>query len=191
MGGAILIFSAVDDNLVDAWRRFLVVNVSGGDPHLAETPERVVRAYLEMLSGLSTDPRSVLDAVFEEQDYDQMIVVRDIEFVSLCCHHLLPFNGKVHFGYLPDHKIVGLSKIPRLVEVLARRPQIQERLTQEIATCFYEVVQPHGCGVVVEAWHSCVAIRGVQKKDATMRTTALQGCFKTPDVKQEFLGSLR
>jgi len=159
--------------------------------HREETPQRVVNAFKELMYGHLVDPRTILSTAFEEGRYDQMIVVSNIDFVSLCEHHLLPFYGKVHFGYLPDKKIVGLSKIPRLVEALSRQAQVQECFTQQLASIFQEVVTPLGCGAVVTAWHSCVAIRGVRKPNVNMRTVALTGNFRNPDVKVEFLTAVR
>lgn len=158
--------------------------------HVKDTPKRVVKAYQEYFEGCKVDPKSVLTTMFVDQDYDEMVEVLDIEFVSYCEHHLVPFLGKVHFAYLPKKKIVGLSKIPRLIDVLAHRPQVQERLSVEIVDTFQEVVQPKGCGVVIEAFHLCMIARGVRKERAYTKTTALRGCFKKSDVKSEFLNSL-
>ena len=158
------------------------------DEHTIDTPRRVVRAYEELMSGVGKDPSAVLSASFSENHYDQMIAVKDIDFVSLCIHHLLPFHGVAHFAYIPDGKVVGLSKIPRMIEILARRPQIQERLTQQIVCVFNETVRPKGCGVILEAYHSCMGLRGVRKPGASMQTTALAGIFlDRPEVKEEFL----
>ncbi len=157
------------------------------DTHLSGTPSRVVRAYEELFSGVGKDPRSVLHTSFNEERYDQMIIVDKIDFVSVCAHHLLPFHGFARFAYLPDKKVVGLSKIPRMIEILAHRPQIQERLTDEIVALFHDAVHPLGCGVVLDAWHSCVSTRGVHKSGVRMRTISLRGCFREPDVKAEFL----
>jgi GTP cyclohydrolase I len=163
----------------------------GMDPeHTKDTPHRVVHAFAEMMSGCLIDPVTVLQTTFNEASYSQMIVVADMDFVSLCSHHLLPFFGHVHFAYLPDKLLVGLSKIPRLVEVLARRPQIQEKLTDQIATAFQDKLHPKGCGVVVDAWHSCVSIRGVRKTNVRMRTAHLLGEFQEPDVKAEFFAHI-
>jgi len=160
--------------------------------HLEGTTDRVIKAWEELFSGIHTDAKSVLNTAFEENHYDQMICVADIDFVSICAHHLLPFFGKVHFGYLPNKKVVGLSKIPRLVEVLSHRPQIQEQLTQQIANIFQEAMQPLGCGVMIEAAHTCVSIRGARKAGSKMITTALTGLFlDKPAVKEEFLLTLK
>lgn len=158
------------------------------DPHVRGTPMRVAQAFAELFSGVGQDPAAVLTTCFEENHYDQMITVCNIDFVSICAHHLLPFHGQAHFAYLPDKQIVGLSKIPRMVEILARRPQIQERLTQQLATVFQETVKPRGCAIMVEAWHACVGVRGVRKPGVSMRTTALTGLFlSNPAAKEEFL----
>lgn len=157
------------------------------DHHVRDTPNRVLLAYEELMSGVGDDPAAVLKTTFAE-DCDELVVVSDIDFVSLCMHHLLPFVGKIHFGYLPDQQVVGLSKIPRMVEILARRPQIQERLGREIVRTFQEVVKPKGCGVIIDAWHGCVGVRGVRKPGAKMRTVALQGLFRDKvTLKDEFL----
>lgn len=160
--------------------------------HTDGTPERFVKAYQEFFAGCWEDPKEVLDKKFEEKKYNEMVYVNDIKFVSFCAHHLVPFMGRVHFAYIPNKYVVGLSKIPRLVEVFARRPQVQEKLTQEIVDTFDEVIKPQGCGIVVEATHMCMAIRGVKKDDAYMRTTALRGSFLQKEiVRQEFLDGIR
>lgn len=163
-----------------------------GKDHTFNTPERFVKALEELIEGCFKDPKEILKRSFEEGTYNDLIIVKDIDFVSLCAHHFLPFIGKVHFGYLPHKKIVGLSKIPRLIEVLTHRPQIQERLSSQIVEIFQEVVSPKGCGVVVSANHLCMSIRGVRKAGAITETTALQGDFLTnQSLKQEFLASVR
>lgn len=163
-----------------------------GDPHLQDTPSRVIRAYEELFSGCRKSPAEVLNTTFVEDSYNQMIAVCDIDFVSVCAHHLLPFHGKVHFAYIPHGRVVGLSKIPRMVEVLSRRPQIQERMTQQLVDTFQGIVRPLGCGAMVEAWHSCVGIRGVRKPGTVMRTTALAGVFlEQPDTREEFMMTIR
>lgn len=159
--------------------------------HFQDTPRRYVKGLLELIAGVNQDPAAVLKTGFEENHYNQMVSVEQIDFVSLCYHHLLPFHGVVHFAYLPNKRVVGLSKIPRMVEILARRPQIQERLTQQIVEVFQKAVQPKGCACMIEAWHSCVGIRGVRKPNTRMRTTALTGWFLArPAVKEEFLLSV-
>lgn len=169
-------------------------NVVGEKPdkeHLAQTPERVTRTLLnELFVGVKQDPSKILSRAFSEEEYDQMITVSDMEFVSFCMHHILPFVGRVHFGYIPDGRIVGLSKIPRLVKALSRRLQVQERLSEEIVDTFMECIRPQGCGVVIEALHMCMLVRGIEQKCAITRTTSLRGSFKVAGVKAEFLQSV-
>lgn len=157
--------------------------------HTKETPLRFVNALREYFAGVYKDPREVLTTEFAEK-YDEMVIVKDISFVSFCAHHLAPFSGKVHFGYIPNKKIVGLSKIPRLIEVLSKRPQVQEKLTVEIADIFMEVVKPKGCAVSIEATHLCMAHRGVKKEGATTKTCAVRGVFKGKSTKQEFMSQI-
>ncbi len=153
----------------------------GEDPDregLAETPARVARTYAEMFSGLHNEPRRHLKKFFQEQ-YDEIVLVRDISFNSTCEHHLLPFMGKAHIGYLPDGRVVGLSKLARVVEEVARRPQVQERMTQQIANLLVEELNAKGVAVVVEAIHTCMTIRGVRKPGSMCVTSAMKGCFRT------------
>ena len=145
----------------------------------ADTPRRVAQMYDELLSGYTIDPGELLNGALFDVEYDEMVVVADIDFYSLCEHHLLPFYGKAHVGYLPHKKVVGLSKIPRLVNMFARRLQVQERMTQQIATFMDELINPRGVGVVVEGSHLCTAMRGVQKAEAKMVTSAVKGVFRT------------
>jgi len=152
----------------------------GEDPDregLLKTPNRVARAWAEMIAGLQDDPKRHLKTVFTEE-YDEVVLLRDIEFHSLCEHHLLPFSGKAHVAYLPKGKVVGLSKLARLVEGFARRPQVQERLTTQIADALMEALDPVGAACVIEASHSCMVMRGAKKHGSTMVTSALRGCFK-------------
>jgi GTP cyclohydrolase I len=162
----------------------------GEDPDregLLRTPNRVARAYGELMAGMWTDPRVHLKTVFTER-YDEVVLLRDIEFNSLCEHHLLPFTGRAHVAYLPDGKVVGLSKLARLVEGFARRPQVQERLTTQIADALWEELQPVGAACVVEAVHTCMTIRGAKKHGSTMVTSALRGIFKeNPASRAEVL----
>lgn len=155
------------------------------EEHLHNTPKRVSKALAEFFTGVTIEPATVLNTAFEESTYDQMVVVTDIEFVSFCAHHILPFWGKAKFAYIPKGRIVGLSKIPRLVEVLSARPQVQEKLAGDIVRVFSEVISPD-CAVMLEAFHTCMAVRGVRKKAIT-RTTALRGEFQKEHVKNEFL----
>jgi GTP cyclohydrolase I len=171
-----------------------VLKAVGEDPYrpgLEQTPERVARAYDELLLGYTVDPVRLLNGALFDVDYDEMVVVSDIDFFSLCEHHLLPFFGKAHVAYLPAGKIVGLSKIPRVVDAFARRLQVQERMTREIADLLNDMIRPQGVGVVVEALHMCVAMRGASKANATMRTSAVLGTFKTnPKTRAEFFGHI-
>jgi len=163
----------------------------GEDPDregLKKTPERFEKALRFLTKGYDEDPREVLrSAVFQEQ-YDQMVTVKDIEVFSMCEHHLLPFFGKCHVGYLPRNSIVGLSKIARVVELYARRLQLQERLTQEIATALMDTLKPHGVAVVIEAHHMCMMMRGVEKSTSQAVTSAMLGVFRTrSSTRMEFM----
>jgi GTP cyclohydrolase IA len=154
---------------------------------LLKTPNRVARAYGELMAGLQDEPRRHLKTVFNER-YDEIVLLRDIEFHSMCEHHLLPFTGRAHVAYLPDGKVVGLSKLARLVEGFARRPQVQERLTTQIADAIMEELSPIGAACVVEAVHTCMTIRGAKKHGSTMVTSALRGIFKeNPASRAEIL----
>ena len=155
--------------------------------HIRDTPRRVMESFGELFSGCFVDPKSVLKTSFAD-DYSEMVYINDIQFVSMCKHHLLPFIGKAHFAYIPNKKIVGLSKIPRLIEVYARRPQVQEQLTRQITAEFQRVVQPKGCGLVMEAVHMCMCVRGVKQMTAFTRTSDLRGNFlRRKEVREEFL----
>jgi GTP cyclohydrolase I len=163
----------------------------GEDPDrggLVGTPDRVRRMYAELTEGYLTDPESILNGAAFEVDYDEMVVVRGIEFYSLCEHHLLPFFGKAHVGYLPRGRIIGLSKIPRVVDMYAHRLQVQERLTQQVATFLMERLEPKGVGCVIEATHLCTVMRGVRKQEATMVTSSMLGTFRRDArTRSEFL----
>jgi GTP cyclohydrolase I len=163
----------------------------GEDPTrdgLHKTPSRVAKAMAWLTHGYQLDPRAVIgDALFEE-DHENMVMVRDIEMYSMCEHHMLPFFGKAHIAYIPQGRIVGLSKLPRIVEVFARRLQVQERLTEQIAQAIQDVLQPEGVGVVIECEHLCMMMRGVEKQNSRTITSALKGSFKTdPATRDEFL----
>ncbi|MDO4569236.1 MAG: GTP cyclohydrolase I FolE [Planctomycetia bacterium] len=162
----------------------------GEDPDregLRETPTRVAKMYAEMFQGLHEDPRDHLHKYFTEK-YEEIVLVRDISFNSMCEHHFLPFMGKVHIGYLPKGKIIGLSKLARVVEVVSKRPQVQERMTATIADLLIEELQVRGVGVVIEALHTCMAIRGIKKPGATCITSAMRGAFlKNPITRAEFM----
>ena len=155
---------------------------------LERTPERVARMYDELLSGYETDPVALINDALFDVEYDEMVLVKDIEFYSMCEHHMLPFVGKAHVAYLPDKKVIGLSKIPRIVDMFARRLQVQERMTREIAEFLDEVLHPIGVAVVVEGAHMCSMMRGVKKANARMTTSAMLGSFKeNPQTRAEFM----
>ena len=165
---------------------------AGDDPDregLLDTPGRVVRSYRELFAGYETDPRGYLERTFEEVGgYDQLVLLKDIRFVSFCEHHMLPVVGKAHVAYLPTHRVVGISKLARVVNGYARRLQIQEKMTAEIAEAIEEVLQPKGVGVVVEASHSCMTLRGVNTPGAALVTSSLRGVVRDdPRTRQEFL----
>ena len=154
---------------------------------LRETPDRVARMYAEIFAGLHLDPAVHLQKTFTQQA-DEMVLVKDIEFASCCEHHLLPFTGKAHIGYLPDGKVVGLSKLARVVDAVARRPQVQERMTEELADLIMNEVHPRGVAVIVEASHSCMTIRGVRKPGSMTTTSAVRGLLKSnPATRAEFM----
>ncbi len=169
----------------------LIIDSVGEDPArdgLRDTPPRVAEMYDELLAGYRVDPVALLNNALFDVDYDEMVVVRDIEFYSLCEHHLVPFFGRAHVGYLPAGKVIGLSKIPRLVDMFARRLQVQERMTQQIAEFLNDLIQPGGVGVVVEATHLCAAMRGVKRSNMRLVTSAMLGGFRTRvATRQEFM----
>ncbi len=171
-----------------------ILTAVGEDPTregLLRTPERVARMYEELLQGYRTDPVALInDALFQEE-YDEMVIVRDIEFYSLCEHHMLPFIGRAHVAYIPNGRVIGLSKIPRVVEMFARRLQVQERMTRQIADFIQEVLDPVGVAVVVEALHLCSMMRGVKKHDSRMTTSTMLGTFrKNMATRMEFLDNI-
>ena len=167
----------------------------GEDPSregLSRTPERVEKALQFLTKGYNEDPEQLLNSALFTVTYDEMVIVKDIEMFSLCEHHMLPFFGKVHIAYIPNGKVIGLSKLPRLVEIFARRLQVQERLTTEIAETLMKVVQPQGVGVVVEARHLCMMMRGVEKQHSATVTSAMLGCFRDEkETREEFLSLIR
>ncbi len=183
----------VDQAEVKRLVRQLLVAI-GEDPDrdgLVETPARIARMYDEVFAGLDEDPVAILSTSFEEA-FDEMVILREIPFYSMCEHHFMPFHGEAHVGYLPSGKIVGLSKIARAVETFARRPQVQERLTGQIADCIESVLGAKGVGVVIEAEHTCMTMRGVRKPGAKMVTSAMRGRFNSDvNTRQEFLGLIR
>ena len=177
--------------------RSLITNLLsaiGEDPEregLRNTPDRVARMYAELLSGYGTDPEMIINNALFHIDYDEMVLVRDIEFYSLCEHHMLPFLGRAHVAYLPKGKVIGLSKIPRIVDMYARRLQVQERMTRQIADLIQTTLEPQGVAVVVEAMHLCAMMRGVKKHDARMTTSAMHGSFRSNlATRQEFLANI-
>ena len=159
----------------------MIIEAIGEDPDregLKDTAGRVARMYGEFFQGLHEDPRSYLKVVFDEQ-HDEMVLVKDVPFHSMCEHHLLPFHGQVHAAYIPRGGVVGLSKIARVIEVFARRPQVQERMTSQIADLLIDELDAHGVGVVVEASHTCMTMRGVKKPGSLMVTSAMRGSFRS------------
>jgi GTP cyclohydrolase I len=159
---------------------------------LKKTPERVARALSYLTKGYQEDPRTILNSALFTEEYSEMIVVKDIDFFSLCEHHLLPFIGKAHVAYIPQHKILGLSKVVRLFEVYARRMQVQERLTTQVATTLMEEIEPQGVGVVVEAEHLCMRMRGVEKQNSVVVTSCMLGTFRSRlETREEFMTLIR
>lgn len=167
-----------------------ILDILGENPEregLLDTPERVARAYQFLMHGYALDPRDILRQAMFEEAYDEMILVKDIELYSLCEHHMLPFYGKAHVAYIPDGKIVGLSKIPRTVEVFARRLQVQERLTLQIRDAIDEVLEPMGTAVVIEAQHLCMMMRGAEKQNSKTTTSSVSGEFDEHPTRAEFM----
>jgi GTP cyclohydrolase I len=166
----------------------------GEDPEregLVRTPERIAQMYTELLEGYRMDPVELVNEALFEVTYDEMVLVRDIEFYSLCEHHLLPFLGRAHVAYIPRGRVIGLSKIPRLVDLFARRLQLQERMTRQIADLINELLNPRGVAVVIEGVHLCSMMRGVKKHDARMTTSAMHGLFRSKlATRQEFLDNI-
>ncbi len=173
-----------------------LIEWAGDDPDregLLDTPGRVIRAYEELFSGYESDPREYLERTFEEVGgYDELVVLRDIRVVSFCEHHMLPFLGKAHVGYLPSNRVVGISKLARVVHGFARRLQIQEKLTSEIAGAIHDILQPKGVGVVIVSEHSCMTMRGVNTPGSRLTTSSLTGVIRDdPRTRQEFLEFVR
>ncbi|MBN8546693.1 MAG: GTP cyclohydrolase I FolE [Ignavibacteria bacterium] len=159
---------------------------------LLKTPKRVAKAYEYLTSGYTKDINKVLNGAIFNEEYDEMVLVRNIDFYSMCEHHMLPFFGKVHIAYIPDGKIVGLSKLPRIVEVFARRLQVQERMTKEIADTINTYLKPKGVAVVSEAYHMCMMMRGVEKQNSSTTSSTMHGVFKNdPKTRVEFLSLIR
>jgi GTP cyclohydrolase I len=178
--------------LEEAIRRILVeIGEDPSRPGLLRTPHRVARMYEELTAGYRIDPEELLNEAIFDIEYDEMVVVRGIDFYSLCEHHLLPFFGKAHVAYIPNGRIIGLSKIPRVVEMFARRLQVQERMTQEIAEFLRAALEPLGIAVVVEGAHMCTMMRGVKKDNARMVTSSMLGIFRSdPRTRAEFLAHI-
>jgi GTP cyclohydrolase I len=171
-----------------------ILSRMGEDPNrdgLAATPARVERSIAFLTKGYDEDAGKILRGAMFDVDYDEMVIVKDIEMYSLCEHHMLPFFGKVHVAYIPQGKVIGLSKIPRLVEVFARRLQVQERLTRQIADSIQEAIAPQGVGVVIEARHLCMMMRGIEKQNSSTVTSAMVGCFRQKETRGEFLSLVR
>ena len=167
----------------------------GEDPQregLQRTPERMAQALEFLTKGYQEDPQEILRGALFTEEYDEMVIVKDVEMFSLCEHHLLPFFGKVHVAYIPNGKVIGLSKIPRLIDVFARRLQVQERLTMQIAECIQQAIAPEGVGVVIEARHLCMMMRGVEKQHSSAVTSSMLGAFRNEEnTRQEFLSLIR
>ncbi|MEK9958246.1 MAG: GTP cyclohydrolase I FolE [Flavobacteriaceae bacterium] len=154
---------------------------------LIKTPERAAKAMKFLTGGYEQDPKQILQSAMFNEDYNEMVLVKDIELYSMCEHHMLPFFGKAHVAYIPNGKIVGLSKIPRVVDVFSRRLQVQERLTEQILDCINTTLQPRGVAVVIEASHMCMMMRGVQKQNSLTTTSGFRGAFKDTETRNEFL----
>jgi GTP cyclohydrolase I len=171
-----------------------ILNRLGEDPTrdgLQATPARVEKSMSFLTKGYDEDPTKILRGALFDVDYDEMVIVKDIEMFSLCEHHMLPFFGRVHVAYIPKGKVIGLSKIPRLIEVFARRLQVQERLTRQIADAIQHAIEPQGVGVVVEARHLCMMMRGIEKQNSSTVTSAMVGCFRQKETRSEFLSLVR
>jgi GTP cyclohydrolase I len=171
-----------------------ILTAIGEDPQregLLRTPHRVAKSYKELLSGYRMDPKSLINNAIFDVAYDQMVIVRDIEFYSMCEHHMLPFMGRVHVAYIPSDKVIGLSKIPRIVDLFSKRLQVQERMTTQIAEYLEIVLNPQGVAVVAEGLHMCMMLRGVKKHDARMTTSAMLGAFRDDSAtRMEFLDNI-
>ncbi|OGR86332.1 MAG: GTP cyclohydrolase I FolE [Elusimicrobia bacterium RIFCSPLOWO2_01_FULL_60_11] len=172
-----------------------LLSALGEDPKregLARTPKRVAEAFRFLTSGYQKDAQKTIERATFQEKYNQMVVIKDIDFFSLCEHHLLPFYGKCHVAYIPNGRVIGLSKIPRVVDIFSRRVQIQERMTQEIAQAIEKHLRPRGVGVVVEAFHLCMAMRGVERQNAYATTSAMLGAFESHErTRLEFLSFIR
>lgn len=185
--------SKIDTKIIESSVRDML-SAFGEDPEregLKNTPKRVARMYPELLSGYQAEPAKIINGALFTVDYDDMVIVRDIEFYSLCEHHMLPFMGRAHVAYIPRGQVLGLSKIPRIVDMYSRRLQVQERMTRQIADFIHDLLNPQGVAVVVEALHLCSMMRGVRKHDARMTTSTMLGTFRTRiATRQEFLDNI-
>jgi GTP cyclohydrolase IA len=180
--------SKVTENLMNAYAQILgQLNDDAQREGLLKTPERAAKAMQYLTKGYEEDGEAILRSAMFKESYSEMVIVKDIELYSLCEHHLLPFFGKAHIAYIPDGYIVGLSKIPRIVEVYARRLQVQERLTDEILHCIQNTLKPMGVAIVIEAQHMCMMMRGVQKQSSLTTTSAFTGAFRRVETRTEFL----
>lgn len=183
----------IDDPLIEE-AVIKILKAIGEDPQregLLFTPRRVARMYHELIGGYTVDPQAIVNGAIFDVSYDEMVLIRDVEFFSLCEHHMLPFMGRIHVAYIPDGKVLGLSKIPRIIEMYARRLQVQERMTRQIADFLRDLLKPQGVAVVVEALHLCSMMRGVKKHDARMTTSAMHGAFRANlATRQEFLANI-
>jgi GTP cyclohydrolase IA len=183
----------IDNQSIEAAVKDILVGI-GEDPEregLQRTPQRVAKSYEELLSGYRMDPQALINEAVFDVAYNQMVVVRDIEFYSMCEHHMLPFMGHAHVAYIPSDKVIGLSKIPRIVDLFSRRLQVQERMTTQIAEYLDVVLKPEGVAVVIEGLHMCMMLRGVKKHDARMTTSAMVGVFRTDmSTRMEFLDNI-
>jgi GTP cyclohydrolase I len=176
--------SSISDHYED------ILSTLGEDPKregLEKTPERVAKSLQFLLHGYDVDPVEIMNSALFNEEYDEMVIVKNIEIYSMCEHHMLPFFGKAHIAYIPDGKIVGLSKIPRVVDAFARRLQVQERLTTEIRDCIQDVLKPKGVAVVIEASHMCMQMRGVQKQNSTTTSSSFTGAFEKDSTRKEFI----
>ena len=188
-----LLNSDIDTNAIESAVTSMLL-AFGEDPDrdgLKNTPKRIARMYPELLSGYRVDPKKLVNGALFTVDYDDMVIVRDIEFYSLCEHHILPFIGRAHVAYIPHGQVLGLSKIPRVVDMFARRLQVQERMTRQIADFINNLLQPQGVAVVLEALHMCSMMRGVRKHDARMTTSSMLGTFRSKiATREEFLHNI-
>jgi len=183
----------IDSKAIEESAKNIILAI-GEDPKregLIKTPLRIADMYKELVAGYNTDPEKLINGALFDVEYDEMVLVRDIEFYSLCEHHMLPFIGRAHIAYIPNEKVIGLSKIPRIVDMFARRLQVQERMTRQIADFIRDTLKPQGVAVVVEGLHLCMMMRGVKKQSARMTTSAMHGAFRANlATRQEFLDNI-